>query len=122
MKMNLGKTVAALVPALAIGAAGAQVLLIEAPGSETVLQPSEAPIVFVDTTTTEALIASERAPARAVVINEAYRTEVPGIGLPRSVTPRSGEDSGEEIATRGAPVDVRAGLSPAYTTDQSPGL
>jgi hypothetical protein len=149
MKMNLKKTVAAILPALAIGAVGAQMLSIEAPGSETVVQPSEAPIVTVDTTTTEALVTSEAAAPEAVVVAEpaaaepvvvaqaappviversttitqpAYRTEVPGIALPRSVTPRSGEDSGEEIATRGAPVDVRAGLSPDFLTDQSPGL
>ena len=148
MKMNLRKTVAAIVPALAIGAVGAQVLSIEAPGSENVPQPSEAPIVTVDTTTTEALVAAEPA-AEAVVISEpaaaepivvaeasppviversttitqeSYRTEVAALPLPRSVSPRSGEDSAEEIATRTAPVDVRAGLSPDFTTDQSPGL
>jgi hypothetical protein len=148
MKMNLKKTVAAILPALAIGAVGAQMLSIEAPGSENVVQPSEAPIVTVDTTTTEALTVETTAP-EAVVISEpvaaepvvvaqaappvfversttiaqpSYRTEVPGIALPRSVSPRSGEDSGEEIATRTAPVDVRAGLSPDFLTDQSPGL
>jgi hypothetical protein len=145
MKMNLKKTAAAILPALAIGAVGAQMLSIEAPGSENVVQPSEAPIVTVDTTTTEALatapeavVISEPVAAEPIVVapaappvieersttitRESYRTEVPGIALPRSVSPRSGEDSGEEIATRTAPVDVRAGLSPDFLTDQSPGL
>ena len=145
MKMNLKKAVAAILPALAIGAVGAQMLSIEAPGSENVVQPSEAPIVTVDTTTTEALATAPEAvvisepvaaepivvaqPARPVIVErsttitrESYRTEVPGIALPRSVSPRSGENSGEEIATRTAPVDVRAGLSPDFLTDQSPGL
>jgi hypothetical protein len=119
MKMNLRKTVAAILPALAIGAVGAQMLSIEAPGSENVVQPSEAPIVTVDTTTTEALTSAERS---TTITEPSYRTEVSGIALPRSVSPRSGEHSGEEIATRSAPVDVRAGLSPNFLTDQSPGL
>jgi hypothetical protein len=148
MKMNLKKTVAALVPVLAIGAVGAQMLSIEAPGSENVVQPSEAPIVLIDTTTTEALtsqpaasdptvIILEPAPAEPVVVaqagqplvmesstitSESYRTVVPGLLLPRGASPRSGENSGEEIATRTAPVDIRAGLSPDFLTDQSPGV
>jgi hypothetical protein len=139
MKMNLKKGIAALVPVLAIGAVGAQMLSIEAPGSENVVQPSEAPIVLIDTTTTEALLVSEPLPASEPIVvvqadppviversttvaRESYRTVVPGIPLPSAASIRSGENSGEEIATRTAPVDVRAQLNPDYLTEQSPGL
>lgn len=113
-------------------------LAIEAPGAESVPQPEEAPIVTVDTTTTESLATSESMATsepivvaqaeqpgftqRSTVTQESYRTVVPGLPLPPAASPRSGEDSGEEIATRSAPVDVRAQLSPDYLTDQSPGL
>lgn len=150
MKMNLKKSIVALVPVLAIGAVGAQMLSIEAPGSENVVQPSEAPIVMVDTTTTQVLtgtdpvvvaepvtvsesvavseptvVAQANPPViteRGTIRQESYRTAVPGYALPRSVSPRSGENSGEEIATRTAPVDIRAGLSADFLTDQSPGV
>jgi PRC-barrel domain len=49
------------------------------------------------------------------------RIASPAIEMQRTVSPRSGENSGEEIATRNAPVDIRAGLFPQYLTDQSPG-
>ena len=49
------------------------------------------------------------------------RIDSPVIEVQRSVSPRSGENTGEEIATRTAPVDIRAGLLPQYLTDQSPG-
>jgi len=107
--------------------------VITAPGSESVPQPAEAPIVTVDTTTTAALepnesvVVAQAAPPVFVerdpytVRQEYYRTLVPGLPLPPAASPRSGEGSLEEIATRTNPIDLRASLVPEYLVDHSPG-
>jgi len=140
------KKVAALVAVMGlatVGAVGAQIIEPTEPAQsiQSVPQPAEAPIVTVDTTTTEAL-ASETVIVETIATNEAppmviaqaqpayvppqtiilERTAVQAYALPRSVSSRSGENSGEEIAVRTAPVDVPAGMLPEKLTDQSPGV
>jgi hypothetical protein len=142
------KKLAALVAAMGlatVGAVGAQIIEPTEPAQsiESVPQPAEAPIVLTDSTTTEALsseavivdtiaanesqpmVIAQAEPAPAYVTTETVvleRTYVQAYSLPRSVSSRSGEDSGEEIAVRTAPVDVQAGMLPEKLTDQSPGV
>jgi hypothetical protein len=133
MKMTLKQGIAVMIGVAGVGIVGAQALVSE-PDPIVVESAADMTSPPVDMTTPlivdaapepapapePVIVAPE--PAPAVQMPAPVRTAPVVIELPRSVSPRSGEGSGEEIATRTAPVDERAGSSPLYQVDQSPGL
>jgi hypothetical protein len=132
MKMTLKQGIAVMIGVAGVGIVGAQALVSEPdPIVESAADMTSPPVdmttpLVLDATPQPApaaepvIVAPE--PAPAVQMPAPVRTAPVVIELPRSVSPRSGEGSGEEIATRTAPVDERAGSSPLYLVDQSPGL
>lgn len=133
MKMNLKQGIAVLVGVAGVGIVGAQVMeyVEPAPPVESAADMTSPPVDMTVPLVTDAapepvaapepeIVAPE--PALAVQAPAPVRTAPLFVELPRSVSARSGEGSGEEIAIRTAPVDERAGSSPLYQVDQSPGL
>lgn len=143
MNMKLKRGIAVLVPVLGIavvGAVGAQsvdapvdpALVAEPEGSEAFTGMNDATIEEaqpVELTATAAQPEPVAAP-EPVVVERSTRSDRPvrvdrtlvQASLPPAASPRSGEGSGEEIATRTMPVDERASLVPEYQVDHSPGL
>lgn len=140
MNVKLKRGIAVLVPVLGIavvGAVGAQ--SVEAtvdPALVTEPEGTEAFVAVNDAATLEEaqpveLAAPEPAAApEPVIVERSTRVERPvrvdrtvvQASLPPAASPRSGEGSGEEIATRTTPIDERASLVPEYQVDHSPGL
>ena len=137
MKMNLKQGIAVMIGVAAVGIVGAQMIeygnydaaLIPEPegtlsAADMTSEPMDTAIALTPgetvVTMPEPIVAAPE-PAPAIQAAAPVRTAPVLIELPRSVSPRSGEGSGEEIATRTAPVDERS-ASPLYQVDQSPGL
>jgi hypothetical protein len=144
MDFKLKRGIAALVPMLGIavvGAVGAQTLIapetgvdpalvMEPEGSEpatveaNALSPNEVELVELSmpaepVAAPEPIVVAERSvSANPVRVDR----EIVRAALPPTVSPRSGEGSGEEIATRTSPIDERESLVPDYQVDHSPGL
>jgi len=145
MQTKLKRGMAVLVPVLGIavaGAVGAQAviqseatvdpaLVMEPEGSEVLVidgnavpQPAEGEAIELSTP------APEAAPEPVVIERSTYVASAPvrverelvRAALPPTVSIRSGEGSGEEIALRTSPIDERASLVPEYQVDHSPGL
>jgi len=138
MNLKLKKTIAVLVPLVGFTAAGFAIAqdavvvtqvepapaIVPAteppvllPGEEVVVV-TDAPILVADASGNPYVVAQG---STVITSTDPYRIVTPVIEIPRSVSRRSGENSREEVAIRTAPVDIRAGLSPQYLTDQSPG-
>ena len=145
MNMKLKRGMAVLVPVFGIavaGAVGAQAviqsevtvdpaLVMEPEGSEVLVidgnaapQPAEGEAIELSAP------AAEAAPELVVIERSTYVASAPvrverelvRASLPPTVSIRSGQGSGEEIATRTSPIDERASLVPEYQVDHSPGL
>ena len=137
MNMKLKQGIAVLVPVVGFAAAGFAIaqdavvvtpiepdpiaVIAETPAllpGEEVVVVTDAPILVADASGNPYVLAQG---STVITSTDPYRIVTPVIEIPRSVSRRSGENSREEVAIRTAPVDIRAGLSPQYLTDQSPG-
>ena len=133
MNTKLKRGIAVVLGIAAVGVVGAQVLSeppvlpeqqttaadMTSPPADMTSTPME---TTTTTTTTETIVVAPEPAPVLLPVPMPVPAERVVIELPRSVSSRSGEGSGEEIAMRTAPVDERAGMSPLYQVDQSPGL